>query len=131
MKTRTRSFIPKQGFTLPEVVITSLLIVMMMLPVSRIAFLSIRGTQYARDAGDALAAGQQKLESFSNIDYDTIAEGQEVSGKYTLAWTVDDEELDYAKVVRMEVTWTILGSEISIDLNTVYTSPIAEGFSFD
>jgi len=113
--TRTRL----EGFTLVEVVITVLLITVVMVPVTRLSYTVIRSTQYARDLGEALAAGQTQMERFEDMDFDSITTGSATSGAYNLDWTVTT--VDGNKVVEMEVTWEILGTDLSIDLNTVYS----------
>ncbi|MCC5850633.1 MAG: prepilin-type N-terminal cleavage/methylation domain-containing protein [Verrucomicrobia bacterium] len=115
-KTSTRS-----GFTLPEVVITSLIIVLMMLPLSRLAFTTISRTRYARDVGDVVAVGQQKLEQFADMEYENIVSGNEVVDGYTLRWVVTPVSGQEAKLVQLEVSWQILSRDLSLDFNNVYT----------
>ncbi|MCC5850638.1 MAG: prepilin-type N-terminal cleavage/methylation domain-containing protein [Verrucomicrobia bacterium] len=118
----------RQGFTLPEVVITSFLILLMMLPLSRLAFSSVSSTRYARDMGSAVAIGQQKLEAFSKMEYADIVNGNEVVDGYVLTWSVtEDSEI---KLVRLQIAWRILGRELDLNLNTVYSSEKDAGFSF-
>ncbi len=119
----------RSGFTIPEVVITSVLIVVMMLPISRLAFMSIRSTRYAQDVGTALSLGQARLEQFADLDYGDLADGTETRGDYRLVWTVEED--DYAKIVRLRVFWTLTGREMDVNLNTVYTSNLSAGFSFE
>ncbi len=128
MKTKPPSS-RRAGFTLPEVVITGLLMTIMMIPVSRIAYLTIRGTQYAHDSGEALALAQAKLEAFSDMDYEDIESGYETTDGYILRWIVSESQS--SKVVRLFVRWSILGRRQSINLNTIYTDPLVEGFSFE
>ena len=111
----------RAGFTLPEVVITSLVIVLMMLPLSRLAFTTLTRTRYARDVGDVVAVGQQKLEQFSDMDYADIVSGNEVVDGYTLRWVVSNVAGHDAKLVQLEISWQILGRELSLDFNNVYT----------
>lgn len=118
----------RQGFTLPEVVITSFLIMLMMLPLSRLSFSVVSSTQYARDMGSAVAIGQQKLETFSKMDYADIVNGNEVVDGYVLTWRVT-EGLE-TKLVRLQIAWRILGRELNLNLNTVYSSEKDAGFSF-
>lgn len=125
MKTRVQ----QSGFTIPEVVITSVLIVMMMLPISQLSYMTIRNTRYARDVGTALSLGQAKLEQLSDAAYADVADGSEVQGDYTLRWTVEED--GFAKLVRLRVVWTLTGRTMEIDLNTVYTSNAVGGFSFE
>ncbi|MCC5843796.1 MAG: hypothetical protein JJU05_06035 [Verrucomicrobia bacterium] len=119
----------QSGFTIPEVVITSVLIVVMMLPISRLAFMSIRSTRYAQDVGTAISLGQARLEQFADLDYDDLADGSETLGDYRLVWTVEED--DFAKIVRLRVFWTLTGRELDINFNTVFTSDLSAGFSFE
>ena len=118
----------RAGFTLPEVVITSLVIVVMMLPLSRLAYMSISNTRYARDIGSAVAVGQQKLEQFSEMDYEDIESGNDMVEGYLLAWRV--VELDESKVVHLQVSWQIMGRALDINLNNIYSSNLDAGFGF-
>ncbi len=120
-KQTRKNKISRKGFTLPEVVITSLVIVLMMLPLSRLAFTTLTRTRYARDVGDVVAVGQQKLEQFSDMDYADIVSGNEVVDGYTLRWVVSNVAGHDAKLVQLEVNWQILGRELSLDFNNVYT----------
>ena len=118
----------RMGFTLPEVVISSLLIVLMMLPLSRLVFSAVSSTRYARDMGSAVAIGQQKLEEFANMDYEEIVNGNEVVDGYVLTWRVTED--NETKVVRLQVAWQILSRELDLNLNSIYSSDKDAGFSF-
>jgi len=123
------SFSRKSGFTIPEVVITSLLIMVIMLPISNLGFQVIRNTRYSRDIGTALSLGQQKLEEFGSQSYESILSGSEASDGYTMTWTVT--ESNNSKVVRIVVLWNILNQNRGIELSTVYPSNLSAGFSFE
>jgi Tfp pilus assembly protein PilV len=118
----------KKGFTLPEVVITGLLMVMVMLPITRLAYSVARSTRYARDVGTAIAIGQEQLEQLADLAYTEIADGSTTVDGFAVSWTVT--EADLSKVVRMTIQWSILGKPMEATMNTVYTSNIAGGFSF-
>ena len=118
----------KSAFTLPEVVITSILILVVMLPISNIGFSIMRNTRFARDLGSAIAIGQQRLELFADLHYDDIVPGNDTVDGFTLRWTVT--EADETKIVRLVVSWTILNQNRGIELNTVYPSNLNAGFSF-
>ncbi len=127
MKSQTQSTSQRQGFTLVEVVITVILIVVVMVPLTRLSFTVMRATQYARDVGEALAVGQTQLESFGEMEFESIQSGSETQGKYDLTWTVST--VDDNKLVALEIAWTILGQGVDIDLNTVFSPPTDTPFN--
>lgn len=109
----------KQAFTLPEVVITSVIVLLLMIPISRIAYTTLQSTRYARDMGSAIAVGQEQLEDFSALDYSNITAGSATNGDFSLSWTVTAQ--DSAKIVKLTVSWLVLSQTRSIDLNAIYT----------
>ena len=121
------SQISKQAFTLPEVVVTAIIVMILMIPISRIAYTTLLSTRYARDMGSAISVGQAKLESFSDIAYANIAAGGETDGDYTLAWTVTTQ--DSAKIVHLTISWEMVGKTRSINLNAIYAAEASGGFS--
>lgn len=131
-----RSSSNRSGFTLPEVVITGFITVLMMIPISRTAFSTIRNTRYARDVGTAISVGQRKLEEFSDMAYaditgsnqdSTLASGEEFDG-FVLFWKVTTK--DSAKIVDLDVKWQILGKAYDINMHAVYTDDVNRGYSF-
>ena len=121
----------KFAFTLPEVVITGFVTVLMMIPISRIAFTTMISTRYARDVGSALAAGQSRMERFAEVEFTNLNTGTATDGDYELAWTVTSISGGDAKIVELNVSWKILGRDQSITLNNVFTRNIPGGFNFD
>jgi len=119
----------QQGFTIPEVVITSLLILVVMLPISNLGFQVVRNTRYSQDMGTALSIGQRKLEEFGTLDYTAVQSGTETVDGYALTWTVT--EANQAKVLRLLVGWQIRSQNRAIELSTVYPSNLNAGFSFE
>jgi Tfp pilus assembly major pilin PilA len=124
MKTR----LSKQAFTLPEVLITAGIMLIMMIPISRIAYSTVLQTRYARDVGSAISAGQEQLEDFSNTLYDSITPGSDTNGDMNLSWTVTEQ--NSAKIVTVIVSWVTLHKTLNINLNAVYVEDIDGGFSF-
>jgi hypothetical protein len=124
MKTR----LSKQAFTLPEVLITGGIMLIMMIPISRIAYSTVLQTRYARDVGSAISAGQEQLEDFSNTLYDSITPGSDTNGDMNLSWTVTEQ--NSAKIVTVIVSWVTLHKTLNINLNAVYVEDIDGGFSF-
>lgn len=116
-----------RGFTLVEVVITTLLILILMAPMTRLSYSVIRSTQYAHDLGEALAAGQSRMEVFEKAAFEDIESGSEQVGRYDLDWTVTEE--DGNKVVELDVVWSILGKEITLELNTVHSPDVTYSFT--
>lgn len=124
MKTR----LSKQAFTLPEVLITAGIMLIMMIPISRIAYSTVLQTRYARDVGSAISAGQEQLEDFSNTLYDSITPGSDTNGDMNLSWTVTEQ--NSAKIVNLIVSWETLGRTLNINFNAAYADDIEGGFSF-
>lgn len=118
----------KQAFTLPEVVITSVIVLILLIPISRIAYSTLVSTKFSRDIGSALSAGQEKIESFSDLDYADISSGTSSEGKYSLAWTVTTQ--DAAKIVRLTVRWNIVGKTREITLNSIFADTVPDTYSF-
>jgi Tfp pilus assembly protein PilV len=118
----------KQAFTLPEVLITAGIMLIMMIPISRIAYSTVLQTRYARDVGSAISAGQEQLEDFSNTLYDSITPGSDTNGDMNLSWTVTEQ--NSAKIVTVIVSWVTLHKTLNINLNAVYVEDIDGGFSF-
>lgn len=120
--------IHQQAFTLPEVLITGGIMLILMIPISRIAYTTVLHTRYARDVGAAIAAGQEKLEDFSNEAYSAITSGSSTKGDMNLSWTVTTQ--NSAKIVNLVVSWVTLGKTLNINLNAAYADDIDGGFSF-
>lgn len=120
-------FPTRKGFTLAEVMVTTLLITLVMLPIIRMSYLVIRNTQYARDAGEALALGQAELEAMAGMDYDDIVSGVLQKDSYTITWTVAEES--GMKTVRMKIEWEIPGSEQKVELNTVFSDDLDQTYT--
>jgi Tfp pilus assembly protein PilV len=118
----------RSGFTLPEVVITGFITVLMMIPISRIAFTTMVSTRYARDLGSALSVGQAQMEQFSDVDYATLGNGTATDDGYELAWTVTTS--NNAKIVILTVSWQILGRDQQLNLNSIYTRTTEPRFNF-
>jgi Tfp pilus assembly protein PilV len=108
----------REGFTLVEVLITGLLGLALILPLSRIAYTVVRNTHYAEQSAEALAAGQSQLELLEAMDYSAITSGSTTSGDYTVAWT--STTVSGAKQVQMTVSWELAGETRTLTLNTVY-----------
>ncbi|MGA0333662.1 MAG: type IV pilus modification PilV family protein [Kiritimatiellia bacterium] len=117
----------RQAFTLPEVVITSIVVLIMLIPISRIAYTTLTSTRYARDIGEALAVGQEKMEEFSGTAYADLAAGSETRGMYDLSWTVTVQ--NNAKIVQLDVEWDVLSQTRSVNLNSIYSDTVDGGFS--
>jgi Tfp pilus assembly protein PilV len=108
----------RQGITLIEVLVTGLLAMALILPLSRMGYLVVRNTQYANQSAEALAAGQSQLEVLENTEYGSIASGSSTSGDYSLTWTAT--ETSGTKRVELVVSWTLAGSTQTLSLHTVY-----------
>lgn len=118
----------RSGFTLPEVVITGFITVLMMIPISRIAFTTMISTRYARDLGSALSVAQSRMERFSDLDYADISSGSASEGDYDLQWTVTTH--NNSKIVNLTVSWEILSRERQLNLNSIYTRTAVNSYSF-
>lgn len=118
---------PKQAFTLPEVVITSVILMILMIPIARIAYSTTIQTRFAKDMGSAVSVGLEQLEELSNTPYASIASGSSSSENMNLSWTVSEE--NSAKVVNLTISWDTVGKPHQINLNTVYIDDIDGGFS--
>lgn len=117
----------KLAFTLPEVLITSVVLMVLIIPISRIAYTTVLQTRYAKDVGTAISAGEQQLENFSIFPYATISSGSTQNGNMALVWTVN--ELNEAKIVNLTISWTTLSKTHSLNLNAAYVNAIDGGFT--
>lgn len=108
----------RAGFTLVEVLITGVLALILILPLSRMGYQVVRSSQLARESAEALAAGQAQLENLADTDYEDIQSGSRTTGEYTIAWTV--AEVSGTKRVQVTVTWTLTGQTQTLTLNSVF-----------
>ena len=126
----------KSGFTIIEVVITTILVLLMSLPLANISFSSVRNTQYAKQAGEALAIGQEKLEELESLAYGSVAAGSSTDDVYRLGWIVDEISQTWGttagacKIVTLTVSWNIGGSSkaSSVEVIATYPEPSGNGY---
>jgi prepilin-type N-terminal cleavage/methylation domain-containing protein len=123
MNPTSPSRLPKRGFTLVEVIITTILIVLIMIPISQLSYNIMRATQYSRDAGEALALGQAQLESMADEDYDTLASGTRTVDAHTLTWTVT--ESNGVKQTVLTVSWTLRNETKFVELRAIHSPEVA------
>lgn len=119
----------KQGFTLTEVVISCVLIIVVMIPISRLSYQIIRTTEYTKEVGIVLADAQKRMEDMANGTYASIASGTATEDGRTYTWTVTNNGT--TKTVEMDIVWTLRGTTLTNELNTVFASDADAGYTFD
>lgn len=89
----------------------------------------IRGNQMSRHVTAAATLCQDKVETFKNSSYGSIASGSESSidargqagGVYTRTWTVTEDATTSTKTIVVSVTWPFNGATRSRSMTTAIT----------
>jgi type IV pilus assembly protein PilV len=94
------------GFTLIEVLIS---IVILSVGLLGVAFMQVTGTKgntVGREISQGSFLAQKKMESLIQQGYDSVGNGTETTGEYTIAWNATEGHfLGDTKTIRLEVTW--------------------------
>jgi prepilin-type N-terminal cleavage/methylation domain-containing protein len=118
------------GFSLIEVMIAVTFLGIGLLAIAQLIPYGLAGVTQARVRTNAVNAAQEKLDALSASDYNSAAltpgDYSETDGKYTLDWTVtDNQPIQGMKRVDLSVSWDEKSGTKTIQLNT-YVNPTAE-----
>lgn len=106
------------GFTLTEVMIALLLLLVGVAGVLSLQMVSVRATSYSRHATEATILAEDKMEELMTIDGSLLVNGNDIvdskavddaDGSYTRTWTVTAN--GGLNLVKVEVSWFEKGTE--------------------
>lgn len=125
---RLLKFFPRQnvkdaGFTIIEVLVAMIILVVGILGVGKMIIVSINGNHIAGKYTEGSNLGISEIEKIIATAYDdaTLADGTNgtiTQGTYTANWTINDSvPLPNVKNINMVVTWNIKGQAKSFTTN--------------
>jgi len=104
------------GFTLLEILVAITIFAIGLLGVAGMQIMGIHGNYTARGHTQAATWGTDRIERLMTVGYDDTdlasgAHGPVTQGKYSISWTVaDDEPIDNCKAIRIIVIWQDKGT---------------------
>jgi type II secretion system protein I len=114
----------QMGFTLIEVLMAMAIFAIGILAVGSMQIAAMNGGASARRSTDAATIAQDQIEKIIAGNYDDLAAPADavVNGRYSLNWTVAEEDLNGdgnndAKNVTVTVTWPDQGGDRSFNLD--------------
>jgi type IV pilus assembly protein PilV len=121
-----------KGFTLIEIMIAILLLVIALVGLASVTVSVIKGNDLSRMVTTATTLAKDKMEEIKNLSatsagYDALAGSSDtVEAIYTRAWTVGavgaiapDNDTTKMKKITVTVTWTWNGQSHNVTLNTI------------
>ena len=122
-----------KGFTLVEIMIAILLLVIALVGLASVTVSVIKGNDFSRMVTTATTLAKDKMEVLKNLSatsagYDALTSDSETSLEviYTRAWTVGavgatapDNDTTKMKKITVTVTWTWNGQSHNVTLNTI------------
>ena len=122
-----------KGFTLVEILIAILLLVIALVGLASVTVSVIKGNDLSRMVTTATTLAKDKMEELKNLSatsagYDALTSGSQtgLEAIYTRAWTVGavgatapDNDTTKMKKITVTVTWTWNGQSHSVTLNTI------------
>ena len=114
------------GFSLIEIMISIAIIAIGLFAVMSVLIIVIKGNAHSSKSTAAMTLAQDKLEDFSNMDYDEITGTYTIynNPEYYLEATVDnDTPIENTKTVAVSVYWNpgTSTSAHKVQLNTIFT----------
>jgi len=132
---RRKLSLPKnvKGFTLVEILIAILLLVIALVGLASVTVSVIKGNDLSRMVTTATTLAKDKMEELKNLSttsagYDALIDGSPtvLEAIYTRAWTVGavgvtapDDDTTKMKKITVTVTWTWNGRSHNVTLNTI------------
>lgn len=109
-----------KGFTLIEVLVAIVVLVVGFLSLHRLQAASVRNSAYALRLIGAVSEARNKLEYLLDSDFDSLASSSEMINPYQLSWTVtDDEPGPRCKRVTVKAQWLHRGTLKSATLERI------------
>ena len=113
-------FVNNDGFTLIEIMIAILILVIALLGIAGVTVSVINGNAFSKEITSATTLGQDKMEELKNTDYGSIASGSDTDSIYTRTWTVTaNSPVANTKTVEVEVSWSRGGNTHDVTLKTI------------
>jgi type IV pilus assembly protein PilV len=109
--------IDNKGFTLVEVLIAMLLLVVALLGLASVATSVINGNGLSKEVTTATTLAQDKIEELKKVHYQSLSDGSDTSSIYTRTWTVTTGF--NMKTVDVAVTWNRYGITHNATLTTI------------
>ena len=107
------------GFTLLEIVIAISILSFALLGLAQLHIKAIQGNAFASRLTTASTLAQEKMEQLMRLSYDAIVDGNDVSGAYTRAWSI---QTDSPVAGTKTVTVTVSSQGDSVQLSTVISN---------
>lgn len=103
-----------QGFSLIEVLITFIILIVGIMGLIKLQTYMERQADYAENSIKALHLAESKLELFrtrsvsganGTLNFASISSNSDVSGPYTITWTVSDSLSGALKTIEIQTEW--------------------------
>ena len=109
------------GFTLIEVMIAILVIVVGLLGVAGVATMVIKGNTLAKEMTVATTLAQDKIEELKNTSYPNLGSSSDTQDSiYTRTWTAT-LTATYVKTIEVVVQWNHYGNSHNVTLRSIVT----------
>ena len=130
-------FCPNAGFTLPETLLTLVIMSIGLLALARLQMSSLQGNALSRDMITAVSIAEEKTEQlkntpFANIQAESATQVTVSNRNFTKAVTVTDDAPDgligTTKTIRVIVSWQDSKRKThTVQIATVIAQPLAAG----
>jgi prepilin-type N-terminal cleavage/methylation domain-containing protein len=93
------------GFTLPEVLIAVVILVLGVVSVTFLSSTILRMNEMSGQVTEGTAIGQSQVDALLDMDYGAIASGSRTSSIYAVAWNIAEDAALKLKTVDVSVSW--------------------------
>ena len=108
------------GFTLIEIMIAILILVVALLGMAGVTVSVINGNAFSKEVTSATTLAQDKMEELKNTAYGSIVSGSDTDSIYSRTWAVTaDSPIADTKTVEVTVSWSRGGNTHNITLKTI------------
>ena len=122
----------RQGFTLVEFLIATVILSVGLLALINLQWTAIRGNSDSKEMTRAIFLAEKKMEELKNTSYNSLSLGTaqdalnpmnglgQSGGIFTRSWTVQNYSgSSFMKQVTVDVTWTLKGQSHTVSDSTV------------
>jgi type IV pilus assembly protein PilV len=114
----------QRGFTLLECLVSLIVFFVVIMGLSSITVMVIKGNSFSQTMTVATALATDKIESLQNTGYDDVASGgpETLQSIYARQWTVtSNSPVVNTKTIDVTVSWSWLGFTRNVTLTTIIT----------
>jgi len=108
------------GFTLIEIMIAILILVIALFGVAGVTVSVIKGNAFGKEVTSATTLAQDKMEELKNTAYGSIASGGDTDSIYARTWAVtSDSPIAGTTTIVVTVSWNRGGNTHNVTLRTI------------